>query len=91
MNDLIPKRKSVEDRRVMNRRENDGSGCPYLTPEQLEKIVENASERAAVKAVELMTNNVYRKVGKSVIEKLFVIVGAISIIIWIWLKEKGNI
>lgn len=58
---------------------------PTLTEEQIELIAEKAAE----KAIEKLTSHVYQEVGKSVISKLFYIVGASALAVWLWLKSKG--
>lgn len=58
---------------------------PNLTEEQIEQIAEKAAE----KAIEKLTSHVYQEVGKSVISKLFYIVGASALAVWLWLKSKG--
>lgn len=62
-------------------------GAPNLTEEQIELIAEKAAE----KAIEKLTSHVYQEVGKSVVSKLFYIVGACALGIWLWLKSKGII
>jgi hypothetical protein len=54
---------------------------------QLDEI----AERAATKAMEKLTNHVYQEVGKGVVRKLFWIIGAASVGIYLWLKSKGII
>jgi hypothetical protein len=56
-----------------------------LTDTQLDEI----AERAAQRAVEKITDHVYRQVGKSLINKLFWIVGACATAVYIWLHAKG--
>lgn len=56
-----------------------------LTDEQIEDIAEKAAE----KAIEKLTGDVYKAVGKSVIQKLFWIVGAISVGAYLYLKKIG--
>ena len=58
---------------------------PTLTEEQIELIAEKAAE----KAIEKLTSHVYQEVGKSVVSKLFYIVGASALAVWLWLKSKG--
>lgn len=60
-------------------------GAPNLSEEQIEMIAEKAAE----KAIEKLTSHVYQEVGKSVVSKLFYIVGACALGIWLWLKSKG--
>lgn len=82
---------ALSERRTTLRREEDRYGCPYVTPEQIEEIADKAAEKAAVKAVELMTNKIYIEVGKGVIRKLTIIIGAASVALSIWLYGKGNL
>ncbi len=56
-----------------------------LTEEQIEEIAERAAERAMAK----LTDHMYKQVGKSVVSKLFWIVGIISVGLYLWLKQKG--
>jgi hypothetical protein len=56
-----------------------------LTEEQIEEIAERAAERAMAK----LTDHMYKQVGKSVVSKLFWIVGVISVGLYLWLKQKG--
>lgn len=58
-----------------------------LTDAQVEKI----AERAAEKAVAKITDRVYRDVGKNVVQKLFWLIGVISIALYFWLQSKGVI
>lgn len=56
-----------------------------LTEDQIEQIAELAAERAISK----LTDHAYKAVGKSIVEKLFYIVGVLSVALYLWLKEKG--
>lgn len=58
---------------------------PVLTEDQIEAIAEKAAE----KAINKLTSHVYQEVGKSVVSKLFYLVGACAIGIFLWLKHKG--
>ena len=55
------------------------------TEEQIEEIAERAAERAMKK----LTDHMYKEVGRSVVSKLFWIVGIISVGMYLWLKQKG--
>lgn len=57
----------------------------HISEDQIEKI----AERAADKAVAKVTDEVYKLVGKSVLEKLFYIVGAIAVGAYFWMQSKG--
>ena len=61
------------------------TGCPFLDEAQMNKV----AERAAGKAVEKLTDHLYREVGKSVIEKLFYVVGISAVALYLWLQHKG--
>lgn len=56
-----------------------------------EAQIEDIAERAAAKAVARLTDNVYREVGKNVVQKFVYIVGAISVAFFLWLQSKGLI
>jgi hypothetical protein len=56
-----------------------------LTDEQIEEI----AERAAKKAVEQMTNQIYMEVGKGVVKKALYLLGALIVGAGIWAKAKG--
>jgi len=56
-----------------------------LTEEQIEEIAERAAERAMKK----LTDHMYKEVGRGVVNKLFWIVGVISVGLYMWLKQKG--
>ena len=74
------------DRRNRFRRADDNvNGCPYVTPEQLEAIAENAAERAVKK----MTDNLYKEVGKGVLNKLLWALGIIAVAMAAWLHDRG--
>lgn len=61
--------------------------APNLTEDQIEQIAEKAAE----KAIEKLTSHVYQEVGKSVVSKLFYIIGACAIGLYLFLKSKGII
>lgn len=63
------------------------SNWGQLTDEQIERI----AERAAEKAVAKLTDNVYREIGKSVLQKFVYVVGAIAVALFLWLQSKGLI
>jgi len=58
---------------------------PVLTEEQIEEI----AERAAEKAVEKMTNQIYLEVGKGVVKKSLLLIGAFVVGAGLWAKAKG--
>lgn len=59
----------------------------HLSDEQIEKIAEVAAE----KAIEKMTSGVYQSIGKTVVERVFYIIGAIALGGYLWLKKEGII
>lgn len=65
------------------------SDAPFspLTEAQIEEI----AERAANKAVAKLTDNVYREIGKNVLQKFIYVVGAIAVALFLWLQSKGLI
>ena len=65
--------------------------CPFSDEAALEKIAERAAERAAEKALEKLTDHLYREVGKSVVEKLFYLIGVCAVALYLWLQHKGVI
>lgn len=76
---------AFNERRTALRREDDRAGCPYLTPEQMEDI----AEKAAVKAVQKMTDTMYREIGKGFVKKFLWFVGVTSVALYFWLRDKG--
>lgn len=58
-----------------------------LSDEQIEAIAERAAERA----MEKLTNHVYREVGRSVVQKAFWIVGVSVVGGYLWLKSNGYV
>jgi hypothetical protein len=65
----------------------ESSDFSPLTDAQVEKIAEKAAERAVAK----LTDRVYRDVGKNVVQKLFWIIGVVTIALYFWLQSKGLI
>ena len=59
-----------------------------LTDEQIEEIAEIA-EKAAEKAVEKMTNQIYLEVGKGVVKRALYLLGALVVGAGLWAKAKG--
>lgn len=57
-----------------------------LTQDQIEEI----ASRAADKAIERITQHVYQQVGRSVINKLIWIIGAVSTGMYLWLQGKAK-
>lgn len=61
--------------------------CPFSDEAVLEKIAEKAAE----KAIEKLTDHLFREVGKSVVEKLFYLIGVCVVALYLWLQHKGVI
>ena len=55
-----------------------------LSDEQIDVIAEKAAE----KAVKKLTEDAYKAIGKSVLEKLFYIVGVLATAAYFWLEHK---
>jgi hypothetical protein len=56
-----------------------------LTDDQIEEI----AERAAEKAVQKMTDQIYLEVGKGVVKKALYLIGAFVVGAGLWAKAKG--
>jgi len=56
-----------------------------LSDEHIEQI----AERAATKAMAKLTDEVYRSVGKGVVNKLFLVVGVLATCAYFWAQSKG--
>ena len=61
--------------------------CPFLDEKCMDKIAERAAERAIRK----LTDHLYHEVGKSVVEKLFYLIGGCAVALYLWLQHKGVI
>lgn len=51
--------------------------------------IEQIAERAAVKAMEKLTNAAYVSIGKGVVNKFFLVVGVLSTAGYFWAQGKG--
>ena len=51
--------------------------------------MEIVAEKAAEKAIQKLTSHVYEEVGRSVVSKLFYIVGAGAVGLYLWAKHQG--
>lgn len=60
---------------------------PHITQKQIDDIAEKAAELAVSK----LMDTGFKAVGKTVIEKLFWIVGVLAIGGYLWLESKGHI
>lgn len=58
-----------------------------LTHDQIEEI----ASRAADKAIDRITQQVYQQVGRSVINKLIWIAGSLSVAFYIWFSDNIHI
>jgi len=56
-----------------------------LTNEQIDEI----AEKAAKKAVGMITAELYQNVGKSVVDKVFWVIGIVAVGLYFWLQSKG--
>ena len=60
-----------------------------MTANLPEEQIDQIAEKAAEKAIEKLTSHVYQEVGKSVVSKLFYIIGACAVGLYLFLKSKG--
>lgn len=65
----------------------EGGNHMVLTEDQIDAI----AKKAAAEAVSQLTDHVYRQIGKGVVTKLFWLVGALSVGLYMLLKSKGVI
>lgn len=68
---------------------NDSQPSPshQLSDEQIELI----AEKAAQKAVAKLTEEFYKQVGKSVVDKFLIVLGAVTLAGVVWFKQiKGG-
>lgn len=56
-----------------------------LSEEQLDEI----AERAANRAINKLTDHVYLQVGRSVVNKLLWVIGAVFAGVYLWMHNKG--
>lgn len=54
-----------------------------------EKQIDDIAEKAAEKAIEKLTGDIYKSVGKSVVSKMLWIIGACAVGSWLWMKKTG--
>lgn len=62
-----------------------------LSEEQIELIAEKASDKAAIKAVELARNGFYKDVGETVVSKFLWAIGLIVVGLFVWLQTHNII
>jgi hypothetical protein len=55
-----------------------------------EATIERIAELTAQKAIAKMTDEVYKSVGKGLVQKLFWVVGALGTGFALWLNSNGN-
>lgn len=72
-----------EDQTRCGRREE----CPLLVDGAMEELAEKAADRAIAK----LTATVYQEVGRSVINKMFYITGALALGVYLWAKGQGYV
>lgn len=51
--------------------------------------IEQIAERAAVKAMEKLTNQAYMSIGKGVVKKFYLVVGVAATALYFWALGKG--
>lgn len=59
--------------------------CPMMDDETIELI----AERAAKKAVEKMTSQVYQEIGRGLVSKFTYLIGVVVVGLAFWLNSKG--
>lgn len=78
---------------MQHARQDTGKGAPketlWLSDADLDRIANAAAEKAAKLAVAQLTNEIYRQVGKSVIEKLFYIIGVLAVGVYAYWQSGG--
>lgn len=62
-------------------------GCPYVSDEEIDKIIDETAERAAKKAVENLSSAFYQQVGKTVVNKFLIAIGSAAVMAYIWLEK----
>lgn len=62
-----------------------------LADELFDEDIERIAERAAKKAVEMMTRDAYAAVGKGVVQKTLWIIGVLSVAAFVWATQHGLI
>lgn len=74
-------------------RTDDGGVIYYLTESQLSEIIERAASRGAEQGAEQvfekLTRYICEEVGRSVLQRLFYLVGAAVIALSVYLHNKG--
>ena len=76
--------RSPRGRKQNNMTEQERRQSVLLTHDQIEEI----ASRAADKAIDRITQQVYQQVGRSVINKLMWIIGSISVGAYLWFNDK---
>lgn len=56
-----------------------------------EKDIDLIAEKAAEKAIQKMTVYVYQEVGKSIVNRFFLVVGVLFVSFITWLHSKGGL
>lgn len=70
-----------ERRRIERRAET------HLSDDQIEAI----AEKAATRAMQKMSDEMFKAVGKNVVQKLFWLIGMASVGVYLWLQSRGYI
>ena len=63
----------------------------HMTPEQVDRIAELAAAKAVDKTIEKLTKHVYAEVGKTVVHKVFWLIGVGAVGLYVWLRHIGVI
>lgn len=62
---------------------------PFTSRALTEDDIEIIAEKAAEKAIQKMTDHVYQQIGKGVVNKFLLLIGAAVIGVTTWLHTKG--
>lgn len=60
-----------------------------MTDEELGKLLENAAEKGAERAIEKLTHDVYEMVGKKVLGKVLQTIGVLIVGFVVWAIQHG--
>ncbi len=61
----------------------------FISEVEIEELADKAAEKASDKTIEKLPHLLYMEVGRSVVNRLFYIIGVISVAAYLWLKAKG--
>lgn len=76
-----------DDRRILPPAGRRGADTVQISEEQMKEIAEMAANLAVQQVIDLG----FKAVGKSVVEKLFWLVGVVAVGLYFWAKSNGFI